>query len=146
VKSAGELRENDLPTSAAELKWILKNNHIDSGSLLEKGEMVEAILRLNKNETIKLKGKGPGSPSPASSSASFSSSASPPSSHSQKGGQPSSSSSSASPSASLAQLSSEQLSKMSVSELKRLIRENHVQLPAGELEKGDLVCALLTGR
>lgn len=109
--------------SMADVKWALTANHLNPANYLEKGEMFEALLQTNKVQATKLRGKI--AMSGTSQAAKSEEKAT-----------------EAKPATSLAGLSREQVSAMSVSELKRLIKEHSIAVPAGDVEKADLVKAV----
>lgn len=112
--------------SVGDIKWALKANHLNSADYLEKSDMLLALLELNKVQPTKLKGKSAG-PSVSAEQKATTDDTGP--------------AKSATP---LSELTSDQVSKMSVSELKRLIKENHIAVNVGEgLEKSDLVNAVI---
>lgn len=112
--------------SMGDVKWALTANHMNPANFLERGEMLDALLQSNKVQATKLRGKIAVSGAKPETEAAAATTT-----HTTK------------PAAALSDLTSEKVAAMSVSELKRIIREHNLKMPAGDVEKADLVRAIV---
>lgn len=111
--------------SMSDVKWALTHNHMDPSNYLEKPEMLDALFQANKVQATKLRGKIALSGATQAAKTEEKAAA-------------------AKPATSLAGLTSEKVAAMSVSELKRIIHEHNIAVPAGDVEKADLVKAIVS--
>jgi peroxiredoxin len=146
--------------SISDLMSIMKSNHLDSSQCLEKSDLVKALLESNKQQSTKIK---------ATSAANTTSTASRPSSHQlQESKEPATQSSTssantqycsgdscsipphsgsasevASSGIDLATVTEDELNQLPISTLKKLMKEQNIELGRGAFERSDLVKELL---